>query len=271
MAYISGYQNYANSASNRIYGDSMNTFKNWECYMLLKYGKPGNFNVSGENQYLIELPLYPDQVTESISASWNTQAVLGRSSPIAAYANTDLKSVNFSIDLHRDLMTGSHSLTMSELNSIRNASKSKQAAGLQWQSDTGPFNTRKWYVNINKMLQMSCYPQYTQSGLVPPTTYFVFGQMILKGFVNSYQTDWKKPILNTFYGWNTVSIQMYCYPDSIISAKDIIDNHGAMSTQNTYNTKFPTGSAVNSNVMTRNFSRDNLRGSGALGGNVLQT
>ena len=118
---------------------------------------------------------------------------------------------------------------------------------------------------------MSCYPQYTQSGLVPPTTYFVFGQMILKGFVNSYQTDWKKPILNTFYGWNTVSIQMYCYPDSIISAKDIIDNRGAMSTQNTYNTKFPTGSAANSNVMTRNFSRDNLRGSGALGGNVLQT
>ena len=270
MAYVTGYQNYANSTSNRKYGNSMNTFKNWECYMLLKYGKPNNFNVSGDSQYLIELPLYPDQVTESISASWNTQSVLGRSSPIAAYANTDLKNVNFSLDLHRDLMTGSYTLTTSAL-IADGGSLDKQAAGLQHQSSNGPFNTRKWYVNINKMLQMSCYPQYTQSGLIPPTTYFVFGQMILKGFVQSYQTDWKKPILNTFYGWNTVSIQMLCYPDTIISAKDIIGNHGAMSTQNTYNTPFPNVSTKNSNVMTRSFERDNLRNSNSLGGSTLQT
>lgn len=269
MAYITGYQNYMVNKNN--YGNAMNTFKSWECYMLLKYGKPNNFNVSGENQYLIELPIYPQQVSEAINTQWSTQTVLGRSSPISAYAQTDLKSVQFNLDLHRDLLTGSYTLTTTALKS-NGGSLDRQAAGLQKQTANGPFNTREWYVNMNKMLQMSCYPQYTQNGLIPPTTYFIFGQMILKGYVDSYQTDWKLPVINTFYAWNSVSIHMYCYPDTIISAKDIIGNQGASSTQNTYNTMFPDSSASRSNVMNRSdIKRNNLRGDSALGGNILQT
>lgn len=65
---------------------------------------------------------------------------------------------------------------------------------------------------------------------------------------------------------------MYCYPDTIISAKDIIGNQGASSTQNTYNTMFPDSSASRSNVMNRSdIKRNNLRGDSALGGNILQT
>lgn len=147
-----------------------------------------------------------------------------------------------------------------------------QVAGKQIQTPRGPFNTRSWYVNVNKMLQISCYPQYLESGLVPPTTYFIFGQMILKGYVNSYSTTWKKPILNTFYGWNRVNIDMSCYPDSIISASDMITNKklGTASTQNTYNTAFPDARVANSNVMTRNatMNRSNARTVNTLGGNL---
>ena len=149
-----------------------------------------------------------------------------------------------------------------------------QSAGLQSQSAKGPFDTRTWYTNANKMLQIACYPQYTSQGLIPPTTYFIFGQMILKGYVVSYSTTWKKPILNTFYGWNTVTINMDCYPDTIISAKDIIEGAGAASTQNTYNTLYP-GRSENSNVMGRfeTFQRSNAitnaaNNGGSLGGQV---
>lgn len=263
-------------STNAVGYNGLNTFTSWECYMLVKYGNNGNFNVANKNlQYLLELPLYPDQVTESISAQWSTQKVLGRSSPVSAYANTDLKAVNFSLDLHRDLLVGSHSLTKEEMWNIPNMSANKQAAGVQKQTESGPYDTRTWYVNANKMLQIACYPQYTDYGLIPPITYFVFGQMILKGYITSYQTEWKKPIINTFYGWNSVSISMECYPDSIISASDMITNNkqGTASTQNTYNTAFPSQDAVNSDVMTRyeTTHRSNGRQSGTLGGNILQT
>lgn len=253
-------------------------FKAWECYMLIKYGNNGNFGVSGDSQYILELPLYPEQVTESISAEWATQKVLGRSAPLSAYAGTSLKSVNFSLDLHRDLLTGSFGLNEREAitlgyggnglgntyDSEGNRHKDKsQIAGNQKETAAGPFATRTWYINANKMLQMACYPQYTSKGLIPPTTYFIFGQMILKGYVTSYQTEWKKPIINTFYGWNSVSISMECYPDSIISARDLITKNsaGTASTQNTYNTKYPTGVSSSSNVMNREdtMNRSNAR------------
>ncbi len=228
-----------------------------------------NGGVGGEYEYLIELPLYPNEVTESISAQWATQTVLGRSSPLSAYAQTDLKGVSFSLDLHRDLITGSFSHTMQTLESS-GGSKERQSAGLQKQSQKGPFDTRTWYTNANKMLQIACYPQYTSQGLIPPTTYFIFGQMILKGYVTSYSTTWKKPILNTFYGWNSVTIQMDCYPDSIISANDIITGAGAASTQNTYNTLYP-GKSENSNVMGRYETRErsNARTNAAFSGGTL--
>ena len=253
-------------------------FKNWECYMLVKFGNANNFNFAGDYQYLLNLPLYPDQVSEQITTNWNQQKVLGRSSALSAYANTELKTVSFSLDLHRDFLTGSFSHTKETLFGA-GGSLNRQAAGLQVQDEGGPFGTRTWYVNANKMLQISCYPQYTSQGLIPPTTYFVFGQMILKGYVTSYSTEWKKPILNTFYGWNSVTITMQCYPDTIISASDIITNKksGTASTQNTYNTNFPDTSALKSDVMVRNdeyggtTNRTNSRVDSSLGGSVRDT
>ena len=255
--------------------NGMGGFKQWECYMLVKYGSPGNF--TADNEYLIELPIYPEQVTESINANWEEQTVLGRSSPLSAYSGTSLKSVSFELNLHRDFITGSYSLTDADLQSIAidrrtdyNTVKRNQAAGRQYDWGEGAFGGRDWYVSVNKMLQMACYPQYTGSGAIPPTTYFIFGQMILKGYVESYSTSWKKPILNTFYGWNTVNISMKCYPDSVIGGADIIGRSGAASTQNTYNTVFPTQAISNSNVFG-NYSRSNNRGGGSLGGSVLDT
>ena len=222
----------------------------------------------GTSEYLIELPIYPEEVTESINANWEEQSVIGRSAPLAAFSGTSLKSVNFNLDLHRDFLTGSYSLTpenMREIAQNRGVSYDdvmrNQAAGRQYDYGEGLFGGRDWYVSANKILQMSCYPQYTDSGAIPPTTYFVFGQMILKGFVESYSTTWKKPLLNTFYGWNSVSIQMKCYPDTVITANDIIK--GNSSTQNTYNTKFPS-KIGSSNVLTR-YNRPNLRGESSIG------
>lgn len=264
-------RSYTNVMTHTAGNNGLTGFKSWECYMLVKYGYAGNFGKGDDYEYLLELPLYPDSVTENINAQWETQSVLGRSAPLSAYAGTSLKSVNFDLTLHRDLLTGSFSHNKTSLEEA-GGTESEQAAGFQHQTAKGPFSTRTWYTNANKMLQISCYPQYTSAGLIPPTTYFVFGQMILKGFVNSYSTTWKKPILNTFYGWNTVSINMDCYPDSIVGASDIMSGNGSASTQNTYNTKFPDNIG-NSDVMQRlaTTNRNNLRNSSSIGGSPIDT
>ena len=269
------YRSFANNGYMHYPGSNgISGFKQWECYMLLKYGKPGQFGIGGDDEYLIELPMYPEEVQESINANWEDQNVLGRSSSLAAYANTSLKSVSFSLDLHRDFLTGSYSLTGDELTGYLGGSESaNQYAGHQLQDSDGPFDTRTWYVSANKMLQMSCYPQYTSSGMIPPTTYFIFGQMILKGFVESYSTTWKKPIINTFYAWNSVSITMKCYPDYIMSARDFIKNYSSSSTQNTYNTQFPN-IAMNNNSDVMSVERQDVQHrnnyrNGSLGGNVM--
>ena len=254
MAGMNGVVNATQSNFINLDEDTgRNGFQQWECYMLLKYGNAGSFGYGGKSEYLIEMPLYPDEVTESINANWEEQNIIGRSSSIAAFAGTSLKSVSFSLNLHRDLLTGSYSLTDQNLHEIAADQgklyrdvKINQAAGKQIDYKSGVFGGRTWYVDLNKMLQMSCYPQYTNSGTIPPTTYFIFGQMILKGFVESYSTTWKKPIINTFYGCNTVNISMKCYPDSVVSAHDLIS--GDTSTQNTYSTEFPSKGG-SSNVM----------------------
>lgn len=263
---------YTDVSTHAAGSNGLTGFKTWECYMLVKFGYAGSFGKGDKYEYLLELPLYPDEVTESISANWEKQNVLGRSAALSAYANTDLKSVSFSLTLHRDLLTGSFSHNTASLLAT-GGNLSQQAAGFQKQTDKGPFSTRTWYTNANKMLQICCYPQYTSAGLIPPTTYFVFGQMILKGYVTNTSTTWKKPILNTFYGWNTVNITMECYPDTIISANDIIAGKGAASTQNTYNTSFPNNRVQNSDVMQRmaTTNRSNLRTSSTLGGSPIDT
>lgn len=257
--------------------NGLSGLKTWECYMLIKFGNQYDFGIAKDKEYLVKLPVYPEQVTESIGVKWANQDILGRSSPISAYGSTELKNVHFTLEFHRDLLTGSYSLD--ESNAIRLGYKSgasedkSQLPGYQKEDDYGPFGTRTWYVNVNKMLQMACYPQYTDNGLIPPTTYFIFGQMILKGYVLNYSTTWKLPIINSFYSNNSVDINMDCYPDTIISAKDIIE--GNTSTQNTYNTKFPPSSTSSSDVDRRvyngNIKRGNLRTDSSLGGTPIQT
>ena len=79
------YQNSYSAGTNGLTG-----FQAWECYMLLKYGHADSYGLAGDSEYLIELPLYPEEVTESISATWTKQNILGRSSALTAYASTDL-------------------------------------------------------------------------------------------------------------------------------------------------------------------------------------
>ena len=84
------YRSNYNATSYKAGGRSapgsngLSGFKAWECYMIVKYGKNGKFGMGEDYEYLIELPIYPEQVSEQISASWQQQKILGRSAPLVA-------------------------------------------------------------------------------------------------------------------------------------------------------------------------------------------
>ena len=52
----------------------------------------------------ILLPVTPDSVQDSMSASFNATTPLSRSAPIYAYSNSGPRTVQISLHLHRDLM-----------------------------------------------------------------------------------------------------------------------------------------------------------------------
>ena len=119
------------------------------------------------------LPCYPEEVSESTSSVWNDQPIVGRSSPITSFSGTGFRSVSFSMDLHRDMDTGSTSIE-----------------------------------TILKSLRMSVYGSYESSGIQPPITTFIFGSFKIKGIVRSISYTWKKPIVDNQYQLCTVSISI---------------------------------------------------------------
>lgn len=62
------------------------------------------FQHLGENGVYCILPTYPESVSESTQASFNSTTILGRSAPIYTYTGSGPRKVAFEFTLHRDLM-----------------------------------------------------------------------------------------------------------------------------------------------------------------------
>lgn len=153
------------------------------CYVIVQY-------IGSSNYYRRELPIYPDEISDSLSASWSTQQIVGRSSPIAAYIGTDFRKVSFSMELHRELL----------------AEKGNPTGKME---------------SLIRVIEKSVYPEYLSQGLTPPITTFRFGDFYARGYVESVSNTWKKPIINDMYMIASMSISMCCYPKSVISASNL--------------------------------------------------
>ena len=114
--------------------------------------------VSYANSYKsVELPVCPDEISDSTTANFPLQSVIGSSSPFAAYVGTGAREISFSMTLHREM----------------------------------PGNIE----NVLELLRASVYPKYTNSAVIPPVTRFVFGKFGVKGVVTNVNFTWKKPLI----------------------------------------------------------------------------
>lgn len=168
----------------------------------------GNYTLSNafdKTHTIIKLPLYPDDISDGISASWQTQNILGRSSPVSSYMSTNYREVSFGFTLHRELLF--------DCNEYLNKVKGK-----------GRTERNKVYSHIAlteeilSILRLACYPVYVQNGLMSPVVCFRFGEFFCKGFLESVSYTWKKPIIDNKYMVCDVNIgPIHCYPKSVLA------------------------------------------------------
>lgn len=156
------------------------------CFMIV------NNSISGLTT--VDLPCYPDELSDSVSSNWSDQSILGMSSPISSYTGTGYRSVSFSFTLHREM--GDHFNSPSKKNN-------------------------KNIENILRIIRGCVYPNYNTSGVKPTLTTFVFGNFRAHGIVRSISYTWKKPIINGNYQVADIQVQMDDIPDSIIGTSDL--------------------------------------------------
>lgn len=71
------------------------------------YSMPDNYiyiSHLGDNGKYFILPNYPDSIQDSLNSNFGSETALGRSAPVYTYSNSGPRTVQFSMDIHRDLM-----------------------------------------------------------------------------------------------------------------------------------------------------------------------
>lgn len=168
----------------------------------------GNYSLASSfltTHTIIRLPLYPDEISDSISASWQTQDILGRSAPVSSYMSTNFREVSFNFTLHRELLFNCNSYLKNVKGRDRNI-RGKNYSHI---------NTTEEILSI---MRLACYPVYVSNGLMSPVVCFRFGEFFCKGYMESVSYTWKKPIIDNKYMVCDVSIgPIHCYPKSILA------------------------------------------------------
>ena len=55
------------------------------------------------NKYVI-IPVYPEQIQDSLGSTFATENILSRTAPVFSYSNSGPRSIQFTFSLHRDMM-----------------------------------------------------------------------------------------------------------------------------------------------------------------------
>ena len=70
----------------------------------IKYPIIDNYIYLYHTNEILVLPVYPEQVTDSMQADFSSETPLSRSAPIYSYRSSGPRAMQFSFNLHRELM-----------------------------------------------------------------------------------------------------------------------------------------------------------------------
>ncbi len=172
----------------------------------------------------IIIPEYPETIMDNMTSSFNQTTALSRSAPVFTYAYSGPRIVNFSLELHRDMVN--------DLNIT--AGNTNLKSNVVSQTDD--------YVDILiKELQSIALPRYNvnNSAVIPPRVAVRFGnELFISGVVNTtVQCTYSKPILsNGKYAKVTISFAVSEYdPYDATSVSQLGSFRGITSANNIFN------------------------------------
>ena len=129
------------------------------------------------DKYIL-LPTYPQQIQDSLSASFQMSSPLSRSAPIFSYSHSGPRTIQVSLNLHRELMTQIN-YGMSNMDLSLFTGEDAEGAKIDFGDD---------YVDVLvKQIQAIALPRYAAEGKMvnPPMVALRFGNDIfIKGVVN---------------------------------------------------------------------------------------
>ena len=142
-----------------------------DCYLYISH-------LDEEYQYWM-LPGYPEEITDNMNSTFNSTSALGRSAPVYTYSSSGPRSVQISLEFHRDMFE--------EVNA--------HARGKVKKFDSGDDMVEAFI----KALQAIAVPKYNLSNkaIEPPLVAIRLGRdVFIKGVVDGgVRVTYKKPIL----------------------------------------------------------------------------
>lgn len=117
------------------------------------------------------LPISPDSVSDSTSASYNSQPFVGRSSPTQVYTGTNARQMTVSFKIHYELAT-------------KGLSKAQSAQEIQ--------RVKSQLAGLRKAV----YPKLLEPGYIPTYVKVKIGNFATKGICTSISYNWMPPIVN---------------------------------------------------------------------------
>ena len=171
----------------------------------------------------IIIPEYPESITDNMTSSFNETPALSRSAPVFTYEYSGPRVVNFTLDLHRDMVN--------DLNITAGNTNLKSNVVSQ---------TDDYVDTLIKELQSIALPRYNvnNSAVVPPRVAVRFGnELFISGVVNTtVQCTYSKPILsNGKYAKVSISFAVSEYdPYDATSVSQLGSFRGITSANNIY-------------------------------------
>lgn len=161
------------------------------CALFIQWG---SIPTATDRTIAVQLPCYPEEITEQVNATWSTQNIIGRTGTLAAYTGTEDITVSFSFDLHREM-------------EIQSNSTGSDPATIDF---------------VVSALKAACYPLYGPSTMKPPLVMFKFGNLEIDGRLTSLGITRKGPIINDFYAVYSLSVSLATISNKVRDANDIL-------------------------------------------------
>ena len=163
-------------------------FSNYKCFVGLNFAFRGDKDFA----YKLDLPVYPEDISKSITTNYADANIVGRPGSISMYTGTSDPSVSFSLKMHRE-------------NYIRN----------------GSISDRNNIDAIVSLIEAANYPSFVQNGTFPPIVTYRFGDTEIVGKQTGYQCKWSGPKIEGKYMYVELNITVAILTKEILDADTV--------------------------------------------------